>query len=101
MALSYAEVAEILAIVDGSDLEELVLEIGETRLVVRKGAGSGSAGAAPVEARPTAAATHAPPTPPHAPPQPRAEPAEPGAVPVVSPMVGRLYRRPSPDEPPF
>lgn len=108
MALSYAEVAEILKIVDGSELEELVLEIGQTRLVVRKGA-SGAAAPVSAPAAPAAGSTpasaHAPPARPaalpHEPDRARPRPPEEGAVAVESPMVGRFYRRPLPEEPPF
>lgn len=111
MALSYAEVAEILKIVDGSELEELVLEIGQTRLVVRKGA-SGPVATGPVSAAAgapvagvTPASAHAPRAHlaalPHEPDRARARPPEEGAVAVESPMVGRFYRRPLPEEPPF
>ena len=42
MSLSYKEVAEILKIIDASCCEELVLELENTRLVVRRGsAGDG------------------------------------------------------------
>ena len=40
MSLSYKEVAEILKIIDASSCEEVVLELGTTRLVVRRGGAS-------------------------------------------------------------
>ncbi|MEM7177764.1 MAG: biotin/lipoyl-containing protein [Pseudomonadota bacterium] len=99
MSLTYAEVSEILRLVDGSDLDELILEIGETKLILRRH------GAAP-PARDTA-----PESPPERPAGAVAtaspalaetiEAPEPGAVAVDSPMVGRVYFRPSPEEPPF
>ncbi|MEM1384111.1 MAG: acetyl-CoA carboxylase biotin carboxyl carrier protein [Pseudomonadota bacterium] len=111
MALSFADVAEILKVIDASEIEELVLEVDGVKLVVRRQ----GAGGAPVVARqaadiarPAAAAgavpsgAAAPGTAgkaaalgggPTAPVQ--------GAVPVPAPMVGTFYRRPSPEEPPF
>lgn len=105
MALSYAEVAEILKLVDASSLDELTLEIGDARLVVRRhGSGAPTETAMPSQPRPapSAAAPSAPaPMAPKAKPAPAAAPAEDGAVAVESPMVGRFYRRPSPEEPVF
>jgi acetyl-CoA carboxylase biotin carboxyl carrier protein len=40
MSLSYKEVAEILKIIDASSCEEVVLELENTRLVVRRGGAS-------------------------------------------------------------
>lgn len=103
MTLSYAEVAEILKVVDASTMDELVLEIGDARLVVRRGApGGGVATPAAVSAgqadQAPAATVAAPGLARAAAPAPA--PVE-GAEPVESPMVGRFYRCPAPDEPPF
>lgn len=105
MSLSFDEVAEILKVIDASDVEELVLEIGEVRLVVRRG----GAGRATTDVAPAAAPTPAPApaasTPatavPGTPPAPPVAPPEAGAQAVEAPSVGRAYRRPAPEEPPF
>ena len=59
MSLTYEEVAEILKIIDGSSCDELIVETGEIKLVVRRNAAAGHAapaaeraGSAPVTAAP-------------------------------------------------
>lgn len=99
MSLTYAEVSEILRLVDASDLDEVILEIGETKLVLRRHG-------ATIPAREPAPATRAEQS---SVPGAAGSPAladtidapEPGAVAVDSPMVGRVYFKPSPEEPPF
>ena len=117
MSLTHSDIAEIIRLVDQSTLDELVVEIGDLKVEVRrKGAmpaapGTSSAIAAPT---PAPAASAAPPVT-----QPSPAPAstaadrdgasvpsrEPdlaaGQVTVRSPMVGTFYRRPAPDEPPY
>jgi acetyl-CoA carboxylase biotin carboxyl carrier protein len=102
MALSYKDVAEILKVIDASDLEEVVIDLEGLRLVVRRGSPHGS------RARP-APEPHVPPGPqasarrlPRGVGQTRADlAAAEGRVAVRAPMVGTFYRRPSPDAPPF
>lgn len=103
MTLSYRDVADILKLVDASDLEEIDLDIGGVRLSVRR-RGAGQAAMANPTTAPVAAATAAP----AAAPAPNAAPAvaTPSAVAadgtfVRAPTVGSFYRRPSPSEPPF
>ena len=113
MPLTHADIADIIRTVDRSTLDELVFEVGDLRVEIRrKGAAQSpsSASAAPAAPAPTASAPAAPgPAPP---PDPAAEEesvapvsGEPvldeGQVAVRSPMVGTFYRRPSPDEPPY
>ena len=43
MPLSYKDISEILKIIDSSNCEELVLEVGDTKLVVQRNGGSTSA----------------------------------------------------------
>ena len=114
MSLTHSDIAEIIRLVDQSTLDEIVIEIGDLKVEVRR------KGAMP--APPTAPATPAPSAPPApATPEPRraaaltpavteqdrapAAPGEPilgeGQIAVRSPMVGTFYRRPSPDEPPY
>jgi acetyl-CoA carboxylase biotin carboxyl carrier protein len=107
MDLSYDDVQKILAIIDGSSLEELHLEIGDFKLVVRKR----GAGTEACEFHPATAAD--PPTPPAAGPREAARtrgsaaPAPPtrrpqaAGVAVKAPMVGTFYRSPAPGAPPF
>ena len=104
MALTYKEVAEILKIIDASQLDEVVIELEGVRLVVRRGSPHRANGPLPVEltARPNLGA------------QAQAESvvratrsfgrtqanfgvAE-GRVAVRAPMVGSFYRRPSPQD---
>ncbi len=98
MPLSYKEVTEILKIIDASSCEEVVLELEDTRLIVRRG-GSGSStpkveGATPVtgkQARSPASTT-----------VPSSAPGNDiNSMTIRSPTVGTFYCRPSPDEAPF
>ncbi len=98
MALSFKEVAEILKIIDASQCEEVIVEVEDTRLVVRRG------GATHTNAG-QSAATEAP--------EPTGGPVIPASAQaaeiaidetqtlVRSPMVGTFYRRPSPSDSPF
>jgi acetyl-CoA carboxylase biotin carboxyl carrier protein len=110
MALTYKEIAEILKIIDASDAQELVLEIGGTRLAVRKGHGPTAAGGTLASARPAGIGEQGAGTPISAPVRGQdsgkgslapALPAEDRGVGVRAPMVGTFYRRPAPDQPPF
>ena len=110
MPLTYKDVAEILKLIDASDCEELVVEVEDLRLVVRRrGAGgkaeavledaggrlAGSAAdfAAPVDSRAPAPADS----------KAKVAPAAPadGRIELRAPMVGTFYRSPGPQEPPF
>jgi acetyl-CoA carboxylase biotin carboxyl carrier protein len=120
VALSYDEIAEILKIIDGSSCDELIVDTGDMKLVVRRNS-AGRAHATqdlPAEA-PREIGAPAPPQPasPAAPSSPVAQssnrpsapakitakiPAKaPHQVEVVAPMVGTFYRAPAPDAPPF
>ncbi|HET9490594.1 MAG TPA: acetyl-CoA carboxylase biotin carboxyl carrier protein [Methylomirabilota bacterium] len=105
MDLSYDDVQEILKIIDGSAIEELHLEIGDFKLVVRKRGGVAEAtGVRSVGvARPTPAPAQR-----AAASRDTAPAAVPGAarsqaigVEVKAPMVGTFYRAPAPGAPPF
>ena len=116
MSLTHSDIAEILRLVDESTLDELVVEVGDLRVEVRR---KGAMPAAPVV--PPTPAPPAPPAPAPSSPEPPpavtdaqavaeqgmgpATPDEPtldeGQIAVRSPMVGTFYRRPSPDEPPY
>ncbi len=103
MPLSYKDVAEILKIIDASQCDEVVLEMGDVRLVVRRstdGRALATTGGEKSIARPERAAAPAP---------VKARPAPAAATPAVAPgrkeirapMVGTFYRRPSPRDPAF
>ncbi len=104
MDLSYDDVQKILKIIDGSSVEELHLEIGDLKLVVRKRGATAEAS----EFRPTAptpppsrgAAPREVTPPPSAPPPATRRPRASG-VEVKAPMVGTFYRAPAPGAPPF
>jgi acetyl-CoA carboxylase biotin carboxyl carrier protein len=102
MDLSYDDVQKILKIIDGSSVEELHLEIGDLKLVVRKRGGSTEATefrpAPPLSSR-AAAPREAPSAPSTARPAPR--PPRAAGVEVKAPMVGTFYRAPAPGAPPF
>ena len=116
MSLTHSDIAEIIRLVDQSTLDELVVEIGDLKVEVRRKSAMPAAPATPASPAPSAPAAPAP-----AVPEPRPAPApaaaaaaqepEPaptggptlgeGQIAVRSPMVGTFYRCPSPDEPPY
>ncbi len=104
MSLSYKEVAEILKIIDASSCEEVVLELGNTRLVVRRGGASSEVKnstpkvesiAPPLEKQTqssvstTVADDDDTPS------------SDTNSMTVRAPMVGTFYCRPTPDEAAF
>lgn len=113
------EIAEILRIFAASDLEELRIEIGGTRLYLSKHSGAAASPASPAgadgwagsgaTAAPDAVASSGPAADPSAVAAPdRPVPAPSGAadpapadglVELRSPLLGVFYRRPSPDQP--
>lgn len=116
MTLTHSDIAEIIRLVDQSTLDEIVVEIGDLKVEVRrKGAMPAAPSASPVPAPPAPPAPAVSPEPPSAAP-PAPATAEQDSVPPVaagesdlaegriavrSPMVGTFYRRPTPDEPPY
>ena len=122
MSLTHSDIAEIIRLVDRSTLDELVVEIGDLKVEVRRKGAMLPAADAPAALAPSAPPPLPPspepvspePVPPEpSPPAPAAAgqdrvPAAAGApdlvegqVAVRSPMVGTFYRRPAPDEPPY
>ena len=118
MSLTHSDIAEIIRLVDRSTLDELVVEIGDLKVEVRRKGAMLPAADAPAALAPSAPRPPPPsPVPPEpsppTPPAPAAAgqdrvPAAAGApdlaegqVAVRSPMVGAFYRRPAPDEPPY
>lgn len=98
MSLTYDEIAEIIKLIDSSSCDELIVETGDIKLVVRRnGASAGAAaeyverGSAPVTVSPTAprkARAAAPKV---------AAAAAAGQIEVAAPMVGTFYRAPNPE----
>lgn len=110
MDLRYEEIAEILKIIDSSSCDELIVETGDIKLVVRRNASTGYAAPAAERTGPAPAIA--------APPRPRADAAArpdttvaqlaataqiatASQIEVTAPMVGTFYRAPNPDAPPF
>jgi acetyl-CoA carboxylase biotin carboxyl carrier protein len=108
VSLTYKEVAEIIRIIDASNLDELVIEIGGAKMHIRRNVSGGQTTALPASI--PGAGRELPSAP--------AESAlkAPGAgrangdiaagqltgkAVVRSPMVGTFYRAPSPNDPPF
>lgn len=100
MSLTYKDISEILKIIDSSTCEELVLEAGDTKLVVQRNGGAERAPAALLAPIP-AATTEAVATTPDTSPEAGAIEASPTGREVRAPMLGTFYRKPSPAEPAF
>jgi len=104
LSLSYDDIAEILKIIDGSSCDELIVETGDLKLVIRRN-GAGAAYAPSHDIASTASTAAAAPRPaPAAPapaPPPKPAPARGQQIEVTAPMVGTFYRAPTPDAPPF
>ncbi len=100
VSLSYDEIAEILKIIDGSSCDELIVETGDMKLVVRRNTASGAhmPDAAAELIAPPAPAPLVTPPPAHALDTAAKAPHQ---IEVVAPMVGTFYRAPSPDAAPF
>jgi acetyl-CoA carboxylase biotin carboxyl carrier protein len=99
VSLTYDEIAEIIKLIDSSSCDELVVETGDIKLVVRRnGASAGAAaeyverGSAPVTVSPTAPRKAR-----AAAPKVAAADAAAGQIEVAAPMVGTFYRAPNPE----
>ena len=121
MDLNYEDVQNILKIVDGSSLEELHLEIGDFKLIVKKKGASGASDVQLVAGLDDESQVIRPGAPVAAWPEGGTEPAvlegvkeaatakrkgssrpiREGGVEVKAPMVGTFYRAPAPGAPPF
>lgn len=98
------DIRQLLRAVTESDVNELVLETGDYKLSIKRGAeqvlsvvpaapaAPAAAQVAPVQAALSAPASEAPAAPP---------PANPNFVEVSAPIVGTFYSSPSPDAPSF
>ena len=117
MTLTYAEIAEIIKLIDASSCEEITLDVDGVKLSMRRRGGGPAAAVAPASADEAGAAPGTAPNPPTESPAadgdppavgpPRTEapteapaPAD-GLSEIRSPMVGTFYRAPSPASPPF
>lgn len=113
------DVLEILKIIEESTFDELHLEMGDLKLIVKKHAAHRAIGepelplqepteATVPERRPELPELQEPETPPPIPPEAPAQKAEPavaldeeGLTPIKSPMLGTFYRSPKPGAPSF
>ena len=117
MPLTHADIADIIRTVDQSTLDELVFEVGDLKIEIRR---KGAAQSPSSASAPPASSAPAPPVVPAAPVAPTSAPSsdpaveresvspvsgdpvlDAGQVAVRSPMVGTFYRRPSPGEPAY
>ena len=103
MSLTYDEIAEIIKLIDSSSCDELVVETGDIKLVVRRnGASAGAAaeyverGSAPVTVSP-AAPRKARAAAPKVAAADAADATAAGQIEVAAPMVGTFYRAPNPE----
>ena len=104
MSLRFDEIAEIMKIIDSSSCDELIVETGDIKLVVRRNGGGAISSASERPAISSAASssvrevahTAARTSPVSA---PKIESS--GKLEVKAPMVGTFYRAPSPDAPVF
>ena len=103
MSLTYDEIAEIIKLIDSSSCDELVVETGDIKLVVRRNGASAGAAAEYVErgSAPVAVSAAAPRKARAAAPKVAAAAAADataaGQIEVAAPMVGTFYRAPSPE----
>ena len=104
MTLRYEEIAEILKIIGNSNCDEVVIETGDVKLVVRR---NGAAAAAPAPTAPDNPPALSPLGAGTAPPAPKpattagARATAANQFEVTAPMLGTFYRAPSPEAPPF
>jgi acetyl-CoA carboxylase biotin carboxyl carrier protein len=101
VSLRFDDIAEILKIIDSSSCDEVVVETGDVKLVVRRNGAAGQPAVLlndrPLSHAPAAAAV---PDPAVAAAPPAIETSA-GQIEVAAPMVGTFYRAPSPDAPVF
>lgn len=93
MALTYKDVADIIKIIDASQCDEVIVELPDAKIVVRRGVGTAPP-PAQAQARPAVAIEVKPEA------APVAE-ADAAAGIVRAPMTGTFYRASSPKDPPF
>jgi acetyl-CoA carboxylase biotin carboxyl carrier protein len=101
--MNLSEIKQLIGLVNGSDLQEAIIEEGEFKIILRRNVPQS------VQYAPAPAPVAAAPAPPAA--APAAAPAPPleatltaqaaGLIDVCSPIVGTFYRASSPDSAPF
>jgi acetyl-CoA carboxylase biotin carboxyl carrier protein len=119
LALSYDEIAEILKIIDASSCDELVVDTGDVKLVVRRNSAGAAQRIDDLAAAPPAVTgatlppiaasvvAEGPQNAANAAVKAAAKPAVkvaaqgPNQLEIVAPMVGTFYRASAPDAPPF
>lgn len=106
MQLDHSQLKDLLTLLDGSDIQEFILEGKDFHLEVRRYRSDQND--QPVAAMPAAALATPPSTPPStpppAPPSARTSAPPPGRsdlIEVRAPIVGTFYRAPTPEDPPF
>jgi len=99
VSLTYDEIAEIIKLIYSSSCDELVVETGDIKLVVRRNGASAGAAAEYVErgSAPVAVSAAAPRKARAAAPKVAAADAAAGQIEVAAPMVGTFYRAPNPE----
>jgi acetyl-CoA carboxylase biotin carboxyl carrier protein len=100
VSLTYDEIAEIIKLIDSSSCDELVVETGDIKLVVRRNGVPPTATAEYVE-RGSAPVTVALPPARKAGSAALKVEAAAGQIEVTAPMVGTFYRAPNPEAPAF
>ncbi len=100
MSLTYDEIAEIIKLIDSSSCDELIVETGDIKLVVRRNGAAPGAAAEYVE-RGSAPVTVSSAAPRKVRGAARKVEAVAGQIEVTAPMVGTFYRAPNPEAPPF
>jgi acetyl-CoA carboxylase biotin carboxyl carrier protein len=100
VSLTYDEIAEIIKLIDSSSCDELIVETGDIKLVVRRNGASPTATAEYVQ-HGSAPVTVSPPPAQKARSAAAKVEAAAGQVEVTAPMVGTFYRAPNPEAPPF
>ncbi|HEY8377827.1 MAG TPA: acetyl-CoA carboxylase biotin carboxyl carrier protein [Nannocystis sp.] len=92
-------IRELAKLLKSGDLDELEIESGEHRILLRRGVAAAEGAAAP---RPVAPAPAPAPAPePAAAPAPAPAASDPNCTYITSPFVGTFYRAANPDAPPF
>jgi acetyl-CoA carboxylase biotin carboxyl carrier protein len=106
MPLSYKDVADIVKIIDASNCAEFIVELGDTKIVLRRGTHGAESTTASLTPRPVQQLLpqSQPNLTPSAPVPSNSEVrgnADNSTSVMRSPMVGTFYRAPSPKDPPF
>ena len=97
MSIKPDDLREIMAVLEASSFDELVLETGGEKLTLRRGGASARTETAPAATAPASAPRAAAPEP--APSTARS--TDPNVSDVPAPLLGDFYRAPKPGAPPF